>query len=337
MNQQGRDGFAGLDPSSMFLGEFDDGAVLVDLVSGAFYRLNSVACFLCTRALDGTSWADLPRELVRRFGVDEPRAAADVLAFRKQLGEPAPRPGEQERNPITFRRDQAGFTLCWHGEPVWLLNESADTLTYVASGRADLPERDVQLLWVVPHVLLLRGQLVLHASAVKHAGAVLAFCGPSGLGKTTLARTLARGPTELVSEDLVLLSQSGNRIEVVGDAEARLRGWVGEKAVGQEGRIDVRGLDEIGAGPRLPLGEILFPARSLECARLARRTLGPSDAMILLVENSFAELGQPELWRRLLQANRRLVEAIPHALLDVPEGLERLRAAARAQTWMVRS
>jgi Coenzyme PQQ synthesis protein D (PqqD) len=311
---------------------FADGGVLVDLGSGAFYRLNTSAAQICAGLLQGQAQDIIARDLARRFGISQSRALLDVEAVRRQLhSPPAALPAA---NPITFRHAATGYTLCWQDEPVWHLDPQV--LTYLAPAHASLPDRTTQLLWVVPHLLLLKGQPVLHASAVEQEGLVCAFCGPSGRGKTTLARTLGAQGLRLVGEDLLLVVLDGERPEVLLDGETLLRRWVAAQVAQPVWtRLETQGLDSVRHGPRRPLREILFPVRvsgSLPVVR--RQPLPPSDALVRLLENSFAELAQPALWRQLLEVNRRLVETTRVARLEVPEGIDAL-ASVLAASWKV--
>ena len=78
---------------------------------------------------------------------------------------------------------------------------------------------------VLSWVLMLRGELVLHASAVDVGGLALAFVGASGMGKTTLATLMCRDG-ELLFTDAVLRvrrTASGVATCALGATELRLR------------------------------------------------------------------------------------------------------------------
>jgi hypothetical protein len=66
---------------------------------------------------------------------------------------------------------------------------------------------------VAAFVLEMRGECVLHASAVEHDGVAIAFAGPSGAGKTTAAALASVAGNPLVADDVL-------RVEFDGDADA---------------------------------------------------------------------------------------------------------------------
>lgn len=67
--------------------ETDGEAVVLHLRTGRFFRVNrSGAPFLAALQRDGgASFAELTASLVATFGIDESRAAGDVLAFIDRL------------------------------------------------------------------------------------------------------------------------------------------------------------------------------------------------------------------------------------------------------------
>src|SRR5262249_21151056 len=144
-----------------------------------------------------------------------------------------------------------------------------------------------QLLWVAPHVLALRGILVLHASAVLDAAGVLAFCGGSGQGKTTLARALAAAGRELIAEDLLVVRSAGDRPEVVAGAEVAIRAWAARHAaqLAPGTRIATEDLLRVADRPPLSCGAILFPRRDGAGVQITHTALGGADAFVLLLEN----------------------------------------------------
>jgi hypothetical protein len=67
---------------------------------------------------------------------------------------------------------------------------------------------------VMGWVLRLRGGVPLHASAVAMGGRAVAFLGPAGAGKSTLAAALVLDGAELVSDDLVPTLDGDGRIRI---------------------------------------------------------------------------------------------------------------------------
>lgn len=61
--------------------EIDDEVVVLDLVRSEYLSVNASGAVLWTLLAEGTTHAALVDALVERFGVDRPRAAADVDAF----------------------------------------------------------------------------------------------------------------------------------------------------------------------------------------------------------------------------------------------------------------
>ena len=69
--------------------------------------------------------------------------------------------------------------------------------------------RQLLLGQVMPLVLADRRRLVLHASAVRVGGGVLAFVGRTGMGKSTLAAAIASRGYSLVADDCLLVDVAG--------------------------------------------------------------------------------------------------------------------------------
>ncbi|MBY0527377.1 MAG: PqqD family peptide modification chaperone [Gemmataceae bacterium] len=302
-----------------------DGGVLLDSRSGAFCRLNATAAHICADLIRGGSPQEAAHSLARRFSITPAAAARDVATI---LGSWKAPPVEwATENPISFDSGPSGHTLRWNGLPTWRLSPDGTTLTRQA--RHAEPDPVTQLLWVVPHVLILRGQLVLHASAVEREGSIMAFAGPSGQGKTTLANLFGRQGSPVVSEDLLLVKMDRSIPEAIVGGERAIRSWVNAQVSGAAGDvIRTEGLVEACRGPRLPLADILFPVREeVSVPALVHRPLDAADALVQLMQNSFAELGQPAVWQQLFEANHRLVQTTHVNCLCVPEGLGPLTQA----------
>lgn len=74
-------------------------------------------------------------------------------------------------------------------------------------------------------LLSMRGDLVMHASAVEAAGRAVLFCGPTRQGKSTLARTLGEAGYRLLGEDGIAIELGdGGPIAFPGARGVRVRG-----------------------------------------------------------------------------------------------------------------
>lgn len=76
---------------------------------------------------------------------------------------------------------------------------------------------------VVAFLLSLGGHAVLHASAVEVDGRGIAFAGPSGTGKSTLAALLCAGGARLVTDDVLRVRLTPRIACVRGSPQLRLR------------------------------------------------------------------------------------------------------------------
>jgi hypothetical protein len=320
------------------LAQFDDGAVLLDLATGTFYRLNEVAAEIFQKLAEGRAAADVAADIARSFAIPAETARRDVESLLEQLVGKVGKPASS--NPITFRSDAAGYVLHWNGQPFWHVDRRGRELTYLADADVPAPDPTTQLLWVVPHVFLLQQRMVLHASAIEQAGEVVALCGSSGRGKTTLARLLAKEGMNLVSEDLLLVQLDHETPDVAIHGEKTLRAWVAARAAAlvPKCRIPTDGLAQAVQGPRLPLGRILFPCRTHQPMPIIQeQPLGRAAGLLLLLENSFAEVGIAEVWRWLWDETCKIATATPVAKALVPEGLAPLQEAVRDYSRKVKS
>jgi len=94
------------------------------------------------------------------------------------------------------------------GEAMFAFDQEARSLQ-IAFTETVVESRRTQILldWVVPYVLADLGHLVLHATAVDIDGFAWAFCGKSGLGKSTLAVSFALAGRSLVADDTFVLDR----------------------------------------------------------------------------------------------------------------------------------
>ncbi|TDV46895.1 hypothetical protein [Actinophytocola oryzae] len=170
--------------------------------------------------------------------------------------------------------------------------------------------------------LMLRNELVLHASAVQTGDAAVAFVGKSGMGKSTLATALCALGHALVSDDLLRVDKS--LMVYPGATETRLRpnarALAGEDGYETaDGRLATRPADLV-AGP-LPLAACVIPRPSRDVTEVRTRRLGPVEALLRL-SGYPRVLGwtDPTTKASAFQSLADLVERVPVLEADVPWG-----------------
>lgn len=177
--------------------------------------------------------------------------------------------------------------------------------------------------------LLLRGRLVLHASAVRLDGRALAFVGASGMGKSTLAAALCGHGCGLVADDVVRVDAAGDVPRVFpGSTENRLRPSAAGLADGAppnavrdtaDGRLALRPRTRVD-GP-LPLAACVVPRPSRTADAVSVVRVPPARALLRL--SSFPRVlgwSEPESAGRAFQALADLVERVPVFEATVPWG-----------------
>ena len=164
---------------------------------------------------------------------------------------------------------------------------------------ADHAKVDPELLWQVflgpclPLLLAEENRYFLHASAAGNTG-LTAFAGPSGVGKSTIARALLRAGNRRAADDLLPMQVNQDTIHV-GSPFPQLK------------------LDDLGANavsePKLDRLLVLRP--DVDAAVPALRSLSPSEAMLAVTANTIALklFGQRHL-RQHLKFSRLFAERV---------------------------
>ncbi len=139
-------------------------------------------------------------------------------------------------------------------------------------------------------VLALRGETVLHASAVSIESSVFAFVGQSGRGKSTLAALLCVDGAELVTDDVLTVDPGPPVTCVGGAAELRLRSAAAVIAQTQPERPTRLTADERLAFTPTPaplrtlaLSAIVIPSPSRTATEVEVERVPPSDALFALL------------------------------------------------------
>ena len=140
-------------------------------------------------------------------------------------------------------------------------------------------------------ILTLWGEAVLHASAVDLGGSALAFLGPSGVGKSTVAALMCAHGARIVSDDLLrVVVEDGRAWCFAGATTLRLRSHAAELSASFPPESVRRTFDgRVGlAAPRtphdrLPLSALVVPHPSRELTTVRVERIPASDGMFQMI------------------------------------------------------
>ena len=202
----------------------------------------------------------------------------------------------------------------------------------------DVPEqtmRDLYANQVVPLILGYQGGLVLHASCVATAGGALAFVGPTGRGKSTLAASFTRLGYPFLTDDGLILSREGDgyvvrpnvpRFRLRQDSELALFGGPGETEQGEPPRKR-----HIAARPSLPFQETPVRLHSLfflgtgAAPSLEIVPMTPAEALSAQMGHSFIlDVEDRQRVRAHFERLAELARAAPCFALDYPRDYDYL-------------
>jgi hypothetical protein len=230
---------------------------------------------------------------------------------------------------VRIRRISGGEFLCVEfddGADFWV---TRDTRRLWAAWRSPLSLEDAISYLLGPIlglVLRLRGVACLHASAVSFGGRAVAFAGPEGAGKSTVAAALAQKGHPALSDDIVALVERDSAFLVLpayphiclwpdsveaifGSANAAPRfspNWEKRRLALGHPELPFETMP-------VPLSAICILGQGSEFAAAAlAEPLPPRDAFLSLVANSYATNAlDPEARANELAILGRLVAAVP--------------------------
>jgi hypothetical protein len=281
--------------------------------------------------------SELPLSAVPRQGADH--AAPDVeIVVDGSCPIPGRPPAGRQMLSYTARgrlqyaasRTSTGHHLRFGGCGDFLIDRDLRRLTCRRDPRCD-PELVGVLAGgsLLAFVLALRGQLVLHASAVTDGTVTVALVGPSGTGKSTLAAVLCAGGRSLVADDVLRVDLTDPPLLHPGADELRIRpkaraivdllGRTGTVRETIDGRLAVR--PSLTDRARRPLDAIVLPRPVRGVARVRAQWLRGSAAVIALTSASrLIGWTDTEINRRSFEQITTLVTHVPIIEMDVPWG-----------------
>src|SRR5260370_41636294 len=192
---------------------------------------------------------------------------------------------------------------------------------------------------VMGFVLLLRGIVCLHASAIATGDKAIAIVGPSEAGKSTTAAAFAKLGYSVLSDDVVTLDERNGRF-LVHPGYARIRLWP-DSAEALYGSADVlprlaptwdkRYVDltkdsfQFQKSP-LPLAAAyILEERALDCADFRIESLSTKEALLSLIGNTYAtNLMDRRMRGREFEILRRVIADVPIRRVFPPNDYESL-------------
>jgi len=226
--------------------------------------------------------------------------------------------------------DHAGYRIWGRGRGCYLLSRDGRRVHALAEGASQASCARFLIGQVLPFAALLSGLEIFHASAVSLGDGAVAFVGPSGAGKTSLALELCRRGAVFLADDVlalevddgVVIAHPGTPVAGVALAELDRLAAAGRPLAGADLGGDSRerlfGLQ--GARAPVPLHALFFLQRVAQELPDARfEPVG--DALTLLAATFNFALETPQRSRGLLEvcaliARRRVERVCIGASLD---------------------
>jgi hypothetical protein len=177
-------------------------------------------------------------------------------------------------------------------------------------------------------LLALRGETVLHASAVAINGVGLAFVRQSGGGKTTLAALMCVDGAELVTDDVLTVAADQTVTCTGGASELRLRAAAAPMVESRSDLATRSTADErLAFAPSralidpLPLAAIVIPSPSRTVDDIAIRRLPPSKALFALLSSPRVHgWRRPDVLSRDFSTLSQVVNTVPVYEATIPWG-----------------
>ena len=256
---------------------------------------------------------------------------------------------DERGNPglrVTLLAESGYYKFTYSDGTIVLVSLDGSTVWATVPADATIEDTATYLLGpVLGFVLRLRGVTSLHASAIAVDGCAIAFVGPSESGKSSTAAAFARLGYPVMTDDVLALSDQGNRF-LVQPAYPRVRLWA-ESVSALFGSTDAlplitpnwdkRYLDLNGAGglfqhEMLPLAAIYFLGRRSDAAGMPRvEAVSPRIGLMTLVSDTSTNylLDVPRRAQEF-EVLGRLVANVPLRKLTPSADISRISALCEA-------
>lgn len=223
---------------------------------------------------------------------------------------------------------QAGSHYWIDVSDVAMFHYSAATAQVVAVTRGAIEEGRVQAIYrrvVLPFLLQALGYEMLHASAVRTERGVVAFCGESGTGKSTIAVGLSRRGYPIWADDALLLDTDARIRALSLSFDVRLRRDSAE-LFGLGGRADTSSGDWPGIeGDLIDLVAVCVLNRGTDPGGIDVTACHGAAALTALLAHACAfNLADLDRKRRMAAQYLAVAAQVPVFKVGVEAGLDRL-------------
>lgn len=228
-----------------------------------------------------------------------------------------------------FFRSASGYLVRFPGLADFDISlDGGQVRAWPTPGTSGATLQQLHLNQVLPLALSKQGRIVLHASAVDIGGQAVAFVGPSGRGKSTLAASFATHGSGFLTDDGLQLAWRGENL-IVLPSHPSIRLWEDSRAALEADTLEAapavaytsKARYLAGAGLAFcaearPLRRIyLLGASSADAPQLNRAK--PADAMMAMVRNSFLlDIEEHDMLARHFTDFARIAEMPIHYHLD---------------------
>ena len=245
-------------------------------------------------------------------------------------------PDANGNDALLFCRVPDGFLLRFPDRADFSIALEAGTVSCApAPGASQQMITALYLNQVVPLMMNHAGTLVLHAAAINDRGRALAFAGPSGRGKSTLAASFAKAGYPFLTDDGLILEPAGSGFRA-RPSHASVRLWLdsesalfnpapaadGEEPVEKSRLISGPGLPH--QHDPIPLGAIYFLGDA-DSDTIEFRKLTPQLGLSWLIQHAFVlDVDDRARVRAHFGRLADLSEVVPMFTLNYPRQYARL-------------
>jgi hypothetical protein len=220
------------------------------------------------------------------------------------------------------------------GQPLLEIDGDANHVRLLVPPEAAPIPLEHALRLVSPKILAARDHLVLHASTCEIGGGLIAFCGASGAGKSTVASLLGGFGAAKRTDELLVVSMTHGVARGHPDAEKEAYAWCAAGArtlaTGRTNTLACADLGQVARQPALPLAKLVFlDAGRRGAGTFETEVVPPAQAVPDLLLAAFLGRREPGKLRRFFADCQQLGALVPIERARPPAGLGALADALR--------